>query len=73
MSVKRHLLFKTLLVAWSLALIVLTGSVRRNGDSNDETLAERLIDAQNKALFYKHELGREREFSKFYKLINMHK
>ena len=67
MSVKRHLLFKTLLVVWSVALIVLTGSLRRNddrSDSNDdsnETLAERLIDAQNKALFYKHELGRERE------------
>ena len=64
MSVKRYLLFKTLLVAWSLALIVLTGSLRHNDDSNDEsnkTLAERLIDAQNKALFYKHELGRERE------------
>ena len=63
MSVKRHLLFKTLLVAWSLALITLTGSLRHNDESNetDETLAERLFDAQNKALFYKHELGRERD------------
>ena len=61
MTPKRPLLFKIILVAWSLILIFLTLRFRNN-DGSDETLAKRLSDAQSKMLSYKRELGETRLF-----------
>ena len=57
MKPKRPLLFKIILVAWSLILIFLTLRFRSN-DGSIETLTKRLSDAQSKMLSYKRELGK---------------